>query len=259
MLPCTMRILIGEYADGRLQPGFYEHADSVPELVLQELKGRFRAEYREANLRLTEQQLLAAATPDQDLIQAIHSFEGLDTVLNTLGKYTSEWYELHHPESGQHWEAIANEHIENDGLQGLNVGVGTLLASRDALRIYIEKQAREIVPNASAVVGELLAAKLLSAAGSLERIARLPSTTIQLLGAEQALFRHLRNPKSRPPKHGLLISHPLVMQATNKGKAARAVANAVALAFRIDFNHGAFMGEVLRKKAEVNSRAAHRT
>jgi nucleolar protein 56 len=81
----------------------------------------------------------------------------------------------------------------------------------------------------------MLAAKLISAAGGLEKLAKMASSTIQLLGAEKALFRHLRG-KGRPPKYGLLYVHPLIQQASPKlrGRVARTLASKLAIAVRID-------------------------
>ncbi len=255
-----MRLIIGDYEAGRLQPGFHEEGDPLSQQTLEELKGRFRDEYREANMKLTEQQLLAAATSDQDIIQAIHSFEQLDVSLNSLGKYSTEWYELHHPDSSASWEILAGEHLSEQGLSDFNIGVGSLLASRDAVKSHIEKAMHAYLPNTAAVASTLIGAKLLAAAGSTQRLAFFPATTVQLLGAEQALFRHLRNRRSLPPKYGILFSHPLVQSVAyhNRGKMARALANAISIAARVDHFKGPFVGDELRKKVEAHHRALAR-
>jgi nucleolar protein 56 len=79
-------------------------------------------------------------------------------------------------------------------------------------------------------------ARIIAKAGSLARLATLPASTIQVLGAEKALFRALKT-GARPPKHGLLFQHPLVHSAPKwqRGKIARAVASKVAIAARIDY------------------------
>ena len=75
-----------------------------------------------------------------------------------------------------------------------------------------------------------MGARIISKAGSLARLARLPASTIQILGAEKALFRALKT-GARPPKHGLLFQHPLIHSAPKwqRGKIARAVASKVAI------------------------------
>ncbi len=79
-----------------------------------------------------------------------------------------------------------------------------------------------------------LGAKLLRQAGSLKSLAEMPSSTIQLLGAEKALFRHLTT-GAKSPKYGYLLQHPLVAKSKNKGKAARILAELISLAVRIDY------------------------
>jgi nucleolar protein 56 len=80
----------------------------------------------------------------------------------------------------------------------------------------------------------------------MERLAKVSSSTIQLLGAEKALFRHLRE-GGRPPKHGIIFQHPLIHNAPSwqRGKIARAFAGKIAIAAKLDYNRGAFMGETL--------------
>src|SRR3989442_6036838 len=96
---------------------------------------------------------------------------------------------------------------------------------RKAIEAYVERSARELAPNVSAIAGPILAARLVSLAGGVEDLARAPSRTVQLLGAERALFRHLRT-GSRPPKHGVLFQHPWVHGAPpwQRGAIARAFA-----------------------------------
>jgi nucleolar protein 56 len=79
-------------------------------------------------------------------------------------------------------------------------------------------------------------ARIIAKAGSLARLAMLPASTIQVLGAEKALFRALKT-GARPPKHGILFQHPLIHSAPKwqRGKIARAIASKVAIAARIDY------------------------
>lgn len=256
-----MRLIIGDFTGGKLQSGFHETGDALIASQLQELKGQFFSQYREANIRLTEQQLLAAATPDQDIIQAIHSFEQLDVVLNSLGKYSTEWYELHHPHETAHWEQLASEHLPEQGLSELNIGIGSLIAARDAVQAHIERMMEQTLPNVKAVAGAIIGAKLLAAAGSTQRLANFPATTVQLLGAEQALFRHLRNRKALPPKYGILFNHPAVQSVPYKykGRMARALANNISLASRVDHFQGEFVGDQLKKRVEGVQRALTRS
>ncbi len=107
---------------------------------------------------------------------------------------------------------------------------------RRVLADHIEVSMEAVAPNAKEMLTATVGARIIAKAGSLARLATLPASTIQVLGAEKALFRALKT-GARPPKHGLLFQHPLVHSAPKwqRGKIARAVASKVAIAARIDF------------------------
>lgn len=92
-----------------------------------------------------------------------------------------------------------------------------------------------IAPNLTQLVGELVGAKLISHSGSLINLAKQPASTIQILGAEKALFRALKAKKSTP-KYGLIYNASIVGSANNalKGKISRTLANKCALCVRYD-------------------------
>ncbi len=73
---------------------------------------------------------------------------------------------------------------------------------------YVDRTMEEMAPNVRAVAGALLGARLIALAGSLQNFAMRPASTIQVLGAEKALFRSLKT-GARPPKHGLIFQHTL--------------------------------------------------
>ena len=81
-----------------------------------------------------------------------------------------------------------------------------LVALRDKLSGYVKSEMGATAPNVSSVAGETIGARLIAKAGGLAKLARLPSSTIQVLGAEKALFRALKS-GGRPPKHGILFQH----------------------------------------------------
>ncbi len=118
------------------------------------------------------------------------------------------------------------------------------------LKQEIEKQLgslmSEIAPNTSAILGGVLAAKMLSKVGGLEELGRMTASHLQVLGAEKALFRALKT-KGKRPKHGLIFLHPLVRGAPKKvrGKIARALANKLAIAARVDATTKRFIGDEL--------------
>jgi len=120
-------------------------------------------------------------------------------------------------------------------IQGLAKQIVQLHDLRKTLETHVETQMESIAPNLSGILGTAVGARILARAGSLRRLAFMPASTIQVLGAEKALFRSLRT-GSQPPKHGLLFQHPLVHSAPRwqRGKIARAIAAKAAIAARVD-------------------------
>src|SRR5215207_1739772 len=106
---------------------------------------------------------------------------------------------------------------------------------RDDLANNIETTMDVVAPNVKELLTASVGARVIAKAGSLQRLATLPASTIQILGAEKALFRSLKT-GANPPKHGMLFQHPLIHAAPKwqRGKIARAVAAKVAIAARID-------------------------
>ncbi|KAH8677808.1 nucleolar protein NOP58 [Xylariales sp. PMI_506] len=106
---------------------------------------------------------------------------------------------------------------------------------RQQLSQYLTSRMKAIAPNLTELLGELVGARLIAHAGSLTKLAKSPGSTIQILGAEKALFRALKT-KHDTPKYGLIYHASLVGQATgkNKGKIARMLAAKAALGVRVD-------------------------
>ena len=120
--------------------------------------------------------------------------------------------------------------------------------TRTKLESYIEIASTNVMPNTVRLVGPLIASRLLAYAGSLQNLAKMPASTIQLLGAERALFRHLRG-GDKPPKHGIIFQSGQIHQAPfhQRGKIARALAGKISIAARIDYFTG---GEEQASKLE---------
>lgn len=106
---------------------------------------------------------------------------------------------------------------------------------RNQLYDYLKNRMMAVAPNLTALVGELVGARLISHAGSLLNLAKHPSSTVQILGAEKALFRAMKT-KHDTPKYGLIYHASLVGQsgAKFKGKVSRMLAAKAALAIRVD-------------------------
>ncbi len=130
----------------------------------------------------------------------------------------------------------------------------SLSSQRDGLNTYVEAQMKRVSPNVAEVAGATIGARLMAKAGGLDRLAVMPASTIQILGAEKALFRSLRT-GAKPPKHGILFQHQAVHTAPKwqRGKIARTLANKIAIAARVDFYRGsedASIKEGLDKRLE---------
>ncbi len=120
---------------------------------------------------------------------------------------------------------------------------------RRELEGYVTEMMQLVAPNVTSLVGALVGARLLSLAGSLEELARKPSSTVQIFGAEKALFRSLKT-GADPPKHGIIYQVAEVHSAPywQRGKIARALAGRLSIAARIDAYTKRDVGESLRKK-----------
>ncbi|MBU5557968.1 MAG: hypothetical protein QW751_02975 [Candidatus Aenigmatarchaeota archaeon] len=199
---------------------------------------------------------------DKLIIQAVSAFNDLDRILNLMSERIREWYGLHYPEfrPAEHEkfiEAIV-KYGNREKFEKFTTSMGMQLVAEDiailqryaarlkelyVLRSELEKYLNALVPtempNMSALLGPILAARLLAQAGSLEKLAKMPSSTVQLLGAEKALFKALRTKgkEVKVPKFGILFTHPDISSAPKEqqGKIARLLAAKVSIAARTDF------------------------
>jgi nucleolar protein 56 len=122
---------------------------------------------------------------------------------------------------------------------------------RNNLEEHIESEMDAVAPNISAILGTAVGARILGRAGSLTKLASMPASTVQVIGAEKALFRALKT-GAQPPKHGLLFQHTLVHAAPRwqRGKIARAIAAKAVIAARVDV-YGEGLNETLLEKLDV--------
>ena len=136
-------------------------------------------------------------------------------------------------------------------LQEVCTNVLQMYKLRETAEKYTDETMVEVAPNMTAVLGSVLSAKILSMAGGLENVAKMPASTIQVLGAEKALFRTLKT-GARPPKHGIIFQYAAIHQAPRwlRGRVARAVAGKLAIASRMDAFGGSNQGDSMRKALE---------
>lgn len=125
---------------------------------------------------------------------------------------------------------------------------------RKKLADYLRSKMSSVAPNLAALIGDQVGARLIAHAGSLTNLAKYPASTVQILGAEKALFRALKT-KGNTPKYGLLFHSTFIGRAgtKNKGRISRYLANKCSIASRIDcFNDipSNIFGEKLRQQVE---------
>ncbi|NJE02221.1 C/D box methylation guide ribonucleoprotein complex aNOP56 subunit [Thermococcus sp. JdF3] len=141
--------------------------------------------------------------------------------------------------------------FDSDIIMKLASEINDLYKLRKEIEDYLETAMDEVAPNLKALVGAKLAARLMSLAGGLKELAIMPASTIQVLGAEKALFRHLRS-GAKPPKHGVIFQYPAINRSPwwQRGKIARALAGKLAIAARVDYFSGEYIAEELKQEIE---------
>ncbi|KAJ9496702.1 Nucleolar protein 56 [Exophiala xenobiotica] len=132
--------------------------------------------------------------------------------------------------------------------------VVSLAKYRKTLHSYLVSKMGVVAPNLAALIGEIVGARLISHAGSLTNLSKYPASTVQILGAEKALFRALKT-KGNTPKYGLLYHSSFIGRAgqKNKGRISRFLANKCSIASRIDnFSESpnTLFGQALKKQVE---------
>jgi nucleolar protein 56 len=245
--------------------------------------------FHRATIELGKIKLSKSVTPDMPIIQAINLLDDLHITANLLAERLREWYGMYLPdlateiEDEREYARLIRDFCEPDAIlehiaqqevdvSSLSAGyvselsehdkralieLATLLTTMyytiDKIERYVQNRCSAIAPNLSRLAGPVIGARLIALTGGLERLAKIPASTIQLLGAEKALFRHLRD-GSAPPKHGVIYQHPSIHQASSwqRGKLARALASKIAIAARADYTTNNVIADDLKSK--YNSR-----
>jgi len=202
---------------------------------------------------------------DQQLMHSVRAMDDAERVANELAERVAEWA------GSVGWDAGGIESVREladrepaspteERIVSLAGRVDDLAAERDALRAHVERVAPAVAPNLAEMAGRVLAARLVALAGGLEALAKLPSGTVQVLGAEEALFAHLRG-DAPSPKHGVIYTHEHVRgtRPEDRGSAARALAGKLAIAARVDHYAGDrrpdLHAELAERMATIRARA----
>ncbi|MFN3909916.1 MAG: NOP5/NOP56 family protein [Candidatus Anstonellaceae archaeon] len=242
--------------------------------------------FKKASKALTEE----LSSPDYLIIQTINAIDDLNKIFNLCFERVFEWYSVHFPEFkskdqkkyllvasffnrkspqkerlyeilGPQAESIL--HLSNNSVGAIleaedmeAINKHALLAleiyqKKEELEEYLKKITKRLAPNLSFLCGELLTARLIQKAGGLKKLALFPSSTIQVLGAEKALFKHLKS-GSPPPKHGVIFQHALIGSSAKnlRGKIARNLASKIAIVAKADAFSKNFIAEKVKEKFE---------
>lgn len=183
--------------------------------------------------------------PDRQLAHAVRAMDGCTEEVNELAERVAEWAGSLDETAGTgvaFARTLAQRSPDAPAEQpvvSLAGRVRDLEDEADALRDSIERTAPSVAPNLAALAGPVLAARLVALAGGLESLAKMPAGTVQVLGAEDALFAHLRG-GAPSPKHGVIYVHEHVQNThpDERGSAARALAGKLTIAARVDHYSG---------------------
>ena len=254
-----------EYAE-RCRNMETDMADFVPlrvaDAIAEDIGFKDEAEYFET-LRLTtiamaESKIKLYYTKgDIELVQMVRMLDEMDNVINRLIERATEWYIVQNPKFSRKYKSVSAKKMvdiirrEKNSLGRLGYEIERLSNERTRLMREISDRADIIAANCSALVGGLVAARLISRAGSLSRMAMMPASAVQVLGAESALFTHLRG-NTPSPKHGIIFQHRRIHNAGIgvRGKVSRVLGGKLAIAARLDYYRGEIAPDFLEKAQE---------
>lgn len=209
-------------------------------------------ELRSKNFELTKKALREMVSRDVLIIQTVHSIKELIEVSNKLIAVLRERYGYYAPRVCREADAekllqSALECVREDmgislnqedikSIKEMSLEISEIMKLKENQETYLGKLMDEMCPELKATAGSLIGGELIDLAGSLKHLAEIPSSTIQVLGAEKALFRHIKT-GARPPRFGVIFAHENISNAKEdeKGKAARKLASKIAIAAKKDY------------------------
>lgn len=238
-------------------------------------------ELRDSLLASGAEDLRASWDPSIHVEEAVRALADLDRALNLVAERLGSWAGREAlgsaPQDGELTVPLAQaiergQWTPQESLPGPDPALSEarrslahvfleMRATRSALEASVERALPVRAANLSHLLGPNLAARLISQARGLDRLARMPASTVQVLGAEHAFFEHLRG-RAPPPRHGLLFQHPTIQSAPRRqrGKLARALAGKAAIAARLDLAGTALdptlKAQYERRTADVRAQAA---
>ena len=230
-------------------PGELCSFDELKDTGLISTRDEYLSAVRKVAIYLAEKGIAASfAEKDTELLQLVRMLDELDDTINHLVERITEWYQSTNVDASRKYLRYDTRKFlqmlaasKNIPMRQTAREIQSMTKLRSQLMKDVSAEADSVVPNMSALVGGLVAARLVSRAGSLDAIVKMAGSSIQVLGAESALFSHIRT-GSPSPKHGLIFQHRRVHNAPKeiRGKVARVLAAKLAIAARMD----AFRGEL---------------
>jgi len=217
----------------------------------------YLARSREVSIAVAKAAIKKHLKRDLLVVQTVGALDDLTKTTNMLMNRLTEWYGLHYPElkveedQEKYLKMMVQGRKVSDSMgmdlaeEDLHIimdyadSIRELFRRKEALEAYLDRIMAQVAPNVHVLAGANLGARLIARAGGLEALSRMPGSTIQVLGAEKALFKHILKGVP-PPKHGVIFQHPLISRAPReqRGKLARSMATRLAIAAKVDFYSG---------------------
>jgi nucleolar protein 56 len=195
------------------------------------------------------------AGKDTELLHMVRTLDEMDTVINLLSERAMEWYQIRQPTFSRKYRRTASHLMirkirekSRGALGSVASQIESLSAARTDLAKEVSSRANRVLPNTSALIGGLVAARLMAQAGGLSPLSHLPASAIQVLGAKTALFAHIRT-HTPSPKHGIIFQHRRVHNAPRaiRGRVSRVLAGKLAIAARLDQYRGVAVPEFIEQ------------
>jgi len=193
---------------------------------------------QKVNLIITKEKIEEElGSEDLQIIQMINTLNDFIQISNLLS------------ERLENWSLIPTS---NEKIQPLKNVLSIINNEIKSLEKQIENNMRKVSPNVTNLVGSLIGARLIAFSGGLKKLAMLPSSTIQVLGAEKALFRY-KMEGGKPPKHGVIFQHSYINKSSKKirGKIARIFASKISVAAKADAFTKRNISDDLKKNLEI--------
>ena len=199
--------------------------------------------------------------------EAVDALDDTIKITNMVLERLRDWYSYFSFEEIEDGKELAEEilkmkigngeldKLEEKSIKSMANLLLLLYKTREEIEKYIRKVMEEMAPNVCKIIGPNIGARLIAYAGGIEKLATMPAGTIQVLGAEKALFKHIKD-GTPPPKHGVIFQHEMINKApkNKRGKIARLLATKLAIAAKADAFTKNYIADELKKEIEERYR-----